>query len=646
MTSTRNKKRNATEASIAIDQDDKDIEIISSATATTTTTAKNTARSGSKDDESDTTPPQHELALWGDRIRPITWSGLTFHQPLNERLYRIANKCRPQMPNMLFHGPRGSGKRTRVSIFVRSLFTETRAGASLLDGMIRHQILSVDVTRRFGTASTAKTEKHIGAMLGASGKGEDEKQDDRVAAEFDQDDDNKDGPLKRTNRAAPSSSSSNKKHSSLAGAAAQSSLSAANTVGSSIEIACITSPYHLEVTPSDAGRKDIHVIRSCLRHLCQATAPPTSMFSIVDPSAVGGGRREKKAENGGTHDQKESNNESGVSEEKVALPSYRVIIINQADKLSSEAQAALRCTMEEYAKRVRFVLICEHLSNVLDAIQSRCLMVRVPRPTRAAMAAALANVASRALVRFASPAQKNGYMERLLDVAHDDISFAISLLENNNSVEQPLTKRAQLELPDWITVTLGITGVVFDGRAAQEQTAAAAGASSKKEVAKHSSVAAAAAANKVYRGPSIDQLQRVHRTFLELLTRCVPTRRLLHEMLYMFLDLVAQEYVSDRLLLGTLQREVCAVFGFFEPRIATAHRAIIQLNALFVHLNELFSRNRAGLPLLAVTTPDDLFPRRRSRHLYQPRNSGGGSGGCVPPLTMTEQDIAYIKRHV
>lgn len=50
----------------------------------------------------------------------------------------------------------------------------------------------------------------------------------------------------------------------------------------------------------------------------------------------------------------------------------KVVILDEADGLSSQAQGALRNTMEEYSQYVRFILTANHKHKVNRAIQSRC----------------------------------------------------------------------------------------------------------------------------------------------------------------------------------------------------------------------------------------------------------------------------------
>lgn len=61
-------------------------------------------------------------------------------------------------------------------------------------------------------------------------------------------------------------------------------------------------------------------------------------------------------------------------------PSRPVVIINEADALSRDAQAALRRTMEKYMGNLRLILCAESTSQIIGPIRSRCLLMRVGAP--------------------------------------------------------------------------------------------------------------------------------------------------------------------------------------------------------------------------------------------------------------------------
>jgi len=73
-----------------------------------------------------------------------------------------------------------------------------------------------------------------------------------------------------------------------------------------------------------------------------------------------------------------------------------VVVINEADSLSRDAQAALRRTMEKYMSNLRIILCANSTSRLIAPIKSRCLLMRVAAPNRDEMLTVLNHVAKRA----------------------------------------------------------------------------------------------------------------------------------------------------------------------------------------------------------------------------------------------------------
>lgn len=62
----------------------------------------------------------------------------------------------------------------------------------------------------------------------------------------------------------------------------------------------------------------------------------------------------------------------GSADPKYPSPSFKIIILDEADSMTSEAQTALKKVMESTCEITRFVFICNYENKIIDAIKSRC----------------------------------------------------------------------------------------------------------------------------------------------------------------------------------------------------------------------------------------------------------------------------------
>jgi replication factor C small subunit len=103
---------------------------------------------------------------------------------------------------------------------------------------------------------------------------------------------------------------------------------------------------------------------------------------------------------------------------------YRVIFLDEADALTSDAQSALRRTMEQFSNNTRFILSCNYSSQIIDPIQSRCAVFRFSPIPDDAVAERIREIAEIEGIELADDG-----VEALVYAADGDMRKAINALQ-------------------------------------------------------------------------------------------------------------------------------------------------------------------------------------------------------------------------
>lgn len=103
---------------------------------------------------------------------------------------------------------------------------------------------------------------------------------------------------------------------------------------------------------------------------------------------------------------------------------FKVIFMDEADSLTSEAQAALRRTMEKYSSNCRFILSCNYSSKIIDPIQSRCAVFRFRSLNRESVKSWIEHIADKEGLTVSKDA-----IETLIRLAEGDLRKATNLLQ-------------------------------------------------------------------------------------------------------------------------------------------------------------------------------------------------------------------------
>src|SRR6187200_724330 len=103
---------------------------------------------------------------------------------------------------------------------------------------------------------------------------------------------------------------------------------------------------------------------------------------------------------------------------------YRIIILDEADEMTSEAQTALRRIIEDSSKTTRFIIICNYLSQIIEPIQSRCVVFRFMRLAKEDVIGYLKMICEKEGVKYEEKA-----LSQIYGATSGDLRHSINILQ-------------------------------------------------------------------------------------------------------------------------------------------------------------------------------------------------------------------------
>jgi replication factor C small subunit len=141
---------------------------------------------------------------------------------------------------------------------------------------------------------------------------------------------------------------------------------------------------------------------------------------------------------------------------------FKVVLLDEADYLSPNAQAALRGVMEEYHATARFILTCNYPNRIIPAIHSRCQGFHVERTDITEFTARVATILVEEAVDFDLDT-----LDNYVKVTYPDLRKCINLVQQNvNEGKLAAPNKGDQGEADWKfdMVTLFKAGKITEGR--------------------------------------------------------------------------------------------------------------------------------------------------------------------------------------
>lgn len=264
-----------------------------------------------------------------------------------------------------------------------------------------------------------------------------------------------------------------------------------------LELTTVSSNYHVELSPGDVGgSNDRYVVQEVIKDLAKNR-----------PLDVATGNK-----------------------------GFKVLVLNEVDRLSREAQQSLRRTMEKYSAGCRLVMTCANVSKVMDPVRSRCLCVRVAAPPLEVVQEQLQAVARREQAEL-PPA----LAARIAAASGRDLRRALLALEVCRVQQYPMRDDQQVHPADWEQYVAEVAADIMTEQSAR-------------------------------------RLYQVRGKLYELLANCVPPELLLRSLLLELLKKLDDE----------VKAEAAALAAQYEHRLQEGQKPIFHLEAFVAKFMALY----------------------------------------------------------
>ncbi len=112
----------------------------------------------------------------------------------------------------------------------------------------------------------------------------------------------------------------------------------------------------------------------------------------------------------------------------IGFKDIKIVILDEFDYMTPQAQAILRNLMETFSKHCRFILTCNYVEKIIDPIQSRCQTFQIIPPTKKDVAVQISKILTEERIQF-----ELKELVPIVDSSYPDIRKIINTCQLNSS---------------------------------------------------------------------------------------------------------------------------------------------------------------------------------------------------------------------
>jgi len=152
-------------------------------------------------------------------------------------------------------------------------------------------------------------------------------------------------------------------------------------------------------------------------------------LAIGNSSGAGGG---------GLFEKRNKGDEDEENKKTYPNPPFKIIILDEADTVTRDAQAALRRVIEAHSRVTRFILICNYVTRIIEPLASRCAKFRFQPLPPSSMKNRLDFIAQAENVQFSpNKKEKDAVIDEILVLSNGDMRRAVTTLQSAHSLTLP-----------------------------------------------------------------------------------------------------------------------------------------------------------------------------------------------------------------